>query len=67
MDSGYFRKAAGIEMKPLALRNAPPWIWRLDQVLALARCVERFGQILLVFALRERIHSFVLIDGYRRD
>ena len=67
MDGGDLREVKKIEMAHLALRYAHSRIQRPDKVFALARCIERFGQILAVIVLKEGTHSFVLIDGYLRD
>ena len=65
MDPGHLREAKEIEIAQLHLRYAHTRIEWPQRVLALANCIERFGQILPVIVLREG-NSFVLIDGYLR-
>ena len=66
MDIGHLREVKEIEIAHLVLRYAPMRIQRPERVMALASSIERFGQIIPVIALREEIHSFILIDGYLR-
>jgi hypothetical protein len=67
MDPGHLREVKEIEMAHLALRYAHKRIQRSERVFALASSIERFGPMIAVIVLRERTHSFVLIDGTLRD
>ena len=67
MDGGGLRELKGIEMAHLALCYAPSRVQRSERGFGLASSIERFGPMIAVIVLRVGTHSFVLIDGYRRD
>jgi len=67
MDSGDLREVKEIQMAHLALRYAHRRVQESERVFALSSSTERFGPIIAGIVLREGTHSFVLIDGYRRD
>jgi hypothetical protein len=67
MKGGGLREFKAIKRAHIALRCAYKRIQRSEGVLALARSIERFGQILPRIILREGIDCPVLIDGTLRD